>query len=118
VTISGSPLKISINTTSGADTGTYTVTIRTTETNSGLFENRSFNLLVKCVQSISSSSTLADVLYYITDPAIIRTPTYALTPADCLYELVLTVTLSDNSPLPGSIAYSAPSISIYELDYS
>jgi hypothetical protein len=33
----------------GADTGIYTVTIRTTETNSGLAEDRSFSLLVKCV---------------------------------------------------------------------
>ena len=50
--------------------------------------------------------------YYITDPAILRTPAYSLTPADCTYELVLTVTLSDNSPLPASITYLVPSISV------
>jgi hypothetical protein len=94
------------------------VTIRTTENNSGLSEERSFSLLVKCVQSISPDSVLAIVLYFITDPVITRTPTYALTPADCPNELVLTVTLSNNSLLPASITYLAPAISIHEMDYA
>ena len=93
-------------------TGTYTITIRTTETNSGLTNDQSFTLLVKCVQSIAPTSALADVLYYITDPAITRTPLYTLTPSDCTNELTLAVTLSDNSPLPVSITWLVPNINI------
>jgi hypothetical protein len=120
VTISGSPLKIQIYTTAGIDTGYYTVTIRTTETNSGLSNDRSFSLLVKCVQSMVPSTTLVDVTYWITDPVITRTPLYLLTPSDCKYELVLTVTLADDSPLPASITHSllSPDISIYETNYA
>lgn len=94
------------------------MTIRTTETNSGLAEDRSFTLLVKCVQSINTAGALSDVLYYITDPAITRTPLYSLTPSDCTYELVLTVTLADNSPLPASITYTAPNISVYSNTFA
>jgi len=39
VSIAGSPLAIQIYTTTASDTGIYTVTIRTTETNSGLFKD-------------------------------------------------------------------------------
>jgi len=46
VTLGGSPLKIQIYTTTGASTGNYSVTIKTTETNSGLNNSQSFNLLV------------------------------------------------------------------------
>ena len=74
--------------------------------------------MVKCVQSIAPTSALADVLYYITDQSITRTPLYTLTPSDCIYELTLAVTLSDNSPLPASITYSAPTISVYESNYA
>ena len=54
----------------------------------------------------------------MSDAAITRTPVFTLTPADCPYELVLTVTQIDNSPLPGSITYTAPSISTYETNYA
>ena len=67
---------------------------------------------------MTPTSALADVLYYITDPAITLTPLYTLTPSDCTYELTLAVTLSDNSPLPASISYSAPNISVFESNYS
>ena len=103
VTIGGSPAKIQIFTSVPTNIGTYTVSIETTETNSGLKDTRSFNLLVTCVSSIAVSSALADVVYFITDPAIIRVPTYNLTPANCLNELELTVTLDDGSPLPATI---------------
>ena len=52
------------------------------------------------------------MLYFITDPAETRTPAYDLTPADCPYELALTVTLIDDSPLPTSITYADPTISV------
>ena len=54
---------------------------------------------------------MAATTYYITDPVIpIAIPTYTLTPASCPYELVVTsVTLSDNSALPGSITFDGTS---------
>ena len=94
------------------------MTIRTTEANSGLFDDQSFNLLVKCVTGITPQATIPDVLYFITDPAETRTPAYNLTPADCPYELVLTVTLIDSSPLPTSITYTAPTISVQTNTYA
>lgn len=78
----------------------------------------SFTLVVSCVQSISTASTLSDVIYYITDPATTRTPAYSLTPSSCPNELVLTVTLSNGSALPASITYSAPNVSVYSTDYA
>jgi len=74
--------------------------------------------LVKCVLSIAPQAALTDVLYFITDPAITRTPAYNLTPSNCPYELVLTVTLSDGSPLPSSITYTAPTISVQTNAYA
>jgi len=74
--------------------------------------------LVKCVLSIAPQAALTDVLYFITDPAITRTPAYNLTPADCPYELVVTVTLSDNSSLPPSITYTAMTISVQTNTYA
>ena len=112
MTIGGSPAKIQIFTSTTSDTGTYTVSIKTTETNSGLTDTKNFSLLVKCVTAIAPSSSLTEVVYYITDPAITRTPSYNLTPSTCPNELVLTVTLSDDSPLPVAISYSAPNISV------
>ena len=58
------------------------------------------------------------MVYYITDPAITRTPSYTVTPSICPNELVLTVTLIDGSPLPVGIAYSAPNILVQTSDYS
>ena len=112
VTIGGSPAKIQIFTSAPSDIGQYTVSVETTETNSGLTDTISFNLLVTCVQSFAPSSALTDVVYYITDPAITRTPTYSVTPSTCLNELVLTVTLSDGSPLPATITFSSPNVSV------
>ena len=112
MTVGGSPAKIQIFTSKQSDIGTYTVSIETTETNSGLKDTRNFNLLVTCVSAIAPSAPLTDVVYYITDPAVTRTPTYSLTPSTCLNELVLTVTLSDGSPLPATISFSSPNISV------
>jgi hypothetical protein len=58
------------------------------------------------------------VVYYISDPAITRTPSYTVTPSICPNELVLTVTLIDGSPLPVGITYSAPNIIIQTSNYT
>jgi hypothetical protein len=118
VSIYGSPNTINIYTTDTTATGNYVVTIQTTETNSGLSDVRSFNLVIQCVSSIAISTSLTDVIYYIADSSIIRTPSYNLTPSTCPYELILTVTLSDGSPLPSSIQYNAPSIYVYTATYA
>jgi len=80
--------------------------------------SQTFSLLVKCVQSIAPVGTLAAVNYYITDTAITRTPSYTLIPSDCPNELVMSVSLIDNSPLPTSITFSQPIISVYQTDYA
>ena len=64
------------------------------------------------ISAITPLSTLSEVVYYISDPAITRTPSYSVLPSVCPNELVLTVTLSDGSPLPAAISYSAPNISV------
>jgi hypothetical protein len=64
------------------------------------------------ISTITLLSTLSDVVYYISDPAITRTPSYSVSPSVCPNELVLTVTLIDGSPLPVAISYSAPNISV------
>jgi hypothetical protein len=116
VTIAGSPAKILIFTDTPSHIGTYSVSIETTETNSGLKDTKSFSLLVTCVSAIAPAAPLNEVIYYITDPAITRTPIYNLTPSFCINELVLTVTLSDGSPLPAAIQYVAPNIQVETSD--
>ena len=116
VTIAGSPAKIQIFTDTPSHIGTYSVSIETTETNSGLKDTKSFSLLVTCVSAIAPAAPLNEVIYYITDPAITRTPIYNLTPSFCINELVLTVTLSDGSPLPAAIQYVAPNIQVETKD--
>ena len=114
--IGGSPAKIQIFTDTPSHIGTYSVSIETTETNSGLKDTKSFSLLVTCVSAIAPAAPLNEVIYYITDPAITRTPIYNLTPSFCINELVLTVTLSDGSPLPAAIQYVAPDIQVETSD--
>ena len=69
------------------------------------------------MQTITQTPALTNVVYYETDPAITRTPTYSLTPSDCPNELTLSVTQSDNSALPSSISYSAGTITVYASTY-
>jgi len=71
-----------------------------------------FILTVSCVQQITFINNVDPIVYFITDPAIIRTPTYSLTPSTCINELELTVTLIDGTSLPVAISYSAPNISV------
>jgi hypothetical protein len=111
VTIAGSPAKIQIFTDTPSHIGTYSVSIETTETNSGLKDTKSFSLLVTCVSAIAPAETLNDEpRYLIFDPTVTWTQKYDLTPSFCINELVLTVTLIDGSPLPDAITYTAPSI--------
>ena len=67
VTIVGT--KINIDTSDVSKVGNYTVTIRTTETNSALLNEQTFTLQVKCVTAIAPT-TLANVVYYLNDAAI------------------------------------------------
>ena len=94
------------------------MTIKTTETNSGLVDYQSFSLLVKCVQSITPVSSLSDIVYYITDPAETRSHAYSLLPADCPNELTYQVTLVNGDPLPASISYLSQTISVYSSVYA
>ena len=80
VTIVGT--KINIETSDTSKVGNYTVTIRTTETNSALFDDQSFTLRVKCVTAITPT-TLTDVIYYLNEDAIERSPAFTLTPNAC-----------------------------------
>ena len=104
-----------------ADVGTYTVTLTvafvTYSTISLTLSPFEVKINPCLISSITPLSTLSDVVYYITDPAITRTPSYNLTPSTCPNELVLTVTLSDGSPLPTAISYSAPNISVETMIY-
>lgn len=78
-------------------------------------------MTVVCVDSITPDP-IADLEYFITDPATVINPTYSLTPADCPNELVYSVTLSDLSALPASITFDntpgSEQISVSEADYS
>lgn len=77
--------------------------------------------MVSCVRIIEITAPLPDVVYFITDPVIERYPTFNLTPAGCPNELVYTVTLQNDTTLPGSITFAhggSPTISVEEQDYS
>lgn len=62
------------------------------------------------------------MIYYITDPAIERYPTFVLDPVGCPNELVYVVTQADDSALPGSVTFvdtpGNPVISTHEMDYA
>jgi hypothetical protein len=125
VTLVGDPFgspQIRIETLNIADTGIYSIDVIYTDTYSGLTKTDTFVLTVSCVSSIAPLSTLVDVLYYITDPAINSYPKYVLTPAGCPNELVFSVKLKDGSPLPSSIQFNntpaAETISVYETNYA
>jgi hypothetical protein len=117
VTISGS--KIQIHSTDPTDTGLtglFTITILTTETNSGLTNSQSFGLQVNCVTAITPSPALGTEAYYVTDSTKTIPVTFSLTPNGCPNFLVYTVTLADDSALPTPITYSNGVISIQTDD--
>lgn len=110
---------ISIYTTDVTKTGVYSIDVIYTDEYSGLLRTDTFVLTVSCVRTISTSSSLTDVMYYISDPAITRNPSYVLTPAGCPNELTYQVTQADGSALPGSIVFSSSTkiISVYETNW-
>lgn len=77
---------------------------------------------MSCVQQINIPTALTDVEYFITDAAILRYPTFLLTPTDCPNELVYVVTQQNDLVLPGSIVFnnnrSNPIISVEEQNYA
>jgi hypothetical protein len=70
VELTSGVFKVKILTADSADTGTYTVDVKFKENYSGLTHTNTFVLTVSCVQSIAVGSSMAPVLYYISDPAI------------------------------------------------
>jgi hypothetical protein len=103
-------------------TGFYTVTLQVDEEFSNTTRTISFNLLVTCVHSILTASTISNQLYYIGDPQkTLAIPTYTLTPNGCPIELNYSVTQTDGSALPNAIKLDAANfgsevIKIYETD--
>lgn len=84
----------------------------------------SFQLLVTCVRSIITASTIGSQLYYIGDPQIsVAVPTYTLTPGGCPVDLIYSVKLADGSALPNAIkldaaTYGSEVITIFETNTS
>jgi hypothetical protein len=78
--------------------------------------------VVSCVQTIAPASALADVVYYISETAITRTPAFILTPIGCPNELTYVVTLANGSALPSSIVFNSlpgsETISVFESNYT
>jgi len=113
---------VRIETSDATNTNTYVIEVKTTDNQSGLFKSQTFTLVVSCVQQINIPAALTDVEYFITDAAILRYPTFILTPADCPNELVYVVTRHNDLVLPGSIVYNNnrnnPIISVEEQNYA
>ena len=124
VTLVGDPSatpQIQILTTNAAHTGVYTISVIYTDKFSGLQMTDSFVLIVSCVRQISQPSSIAPVVYFITDPKIAVTlPVYQVTPSACPYELVVSaVTLSNGDPLPPAISFDgANTVNVFENAYS
>lgn len=113
---------ISVGTQNEEDVGSYLVTLKVEFASfpeiSLILNPFEVNINLCLITAITPSSTLNDVVYYITDPAITRTPSYNTTPSGCSSGLELSVTLSDGSPLPAAITYNATTISVQTNDYS
>ena len=52
---------------------------------------------------MNPAKTISNIVYYVTDPAIIIPISYILTPSGCPNELIYHVSLQDGTFLPGSI---------------
>ena len=100
-------MKIQVQTSTYSNTGLYTITIKTTETNSGLTDTKSFTLLVTCVTAVTPSISMAPITYFIGDTSIgTLIPAYTLTPPGCPNELTYSVTMSNNSVLPSQFTFT------------
>ena len=107
VTIAGSPLKINVQTTNVSNYGSYTITIRTTETKSGLIDSKSFTLLVSCFTSLTPSISMASVIYFVGDSTISTLiPSYTTTPSGCTKSWIYSVKMADNSALPAQFTFT------------
>jgi hypothetical protein len=91
--------------------------VKYTDEYSTLERTTTFVLTVSCVRSIAIASTLTEVEYWIRDTKITRTPIYNISPSNCPYELVLTVTLDPSGDLPHAITNTDPTITVEETDY-
>lgn len=122
VVIDGSPLKIQIQTAVYSNTGIYTISILTTETRTGITDTKNFQLLVSCVQSISTG-VMTPITYWIGDPLIVTpVPVYTLSPSGCPYELTYSVSFSDGNPLSSQFTFTSTTgseaINVYETNLS
>ena len=99
-------------------TGVHVVTVGVFEEYSQITKTFSFNLTVTCVRSITTASTINDVIYYVGDPKIdTGIPSYSITPSGCSPEVIYSVQLADGSALPLSIAFDGSTIiSVFEED--
>lgn len=63
----GPPAMVKILTLSYSNVGTYTVSVKTTDTTTSINQTTQFSLIVYCLSSLTPV-THADVVYYIGDP--------------------------------------------------
>jgi hypothetical protein len=83
-------LILTIFTTDLDDTGVYTIEITIEDSISGETAVNTFELTVSCVQTITQTSTIDPVVYYIRDtPTDVVFPTYTISPSGCPYEIVI-----------------------------
>lgn len=96
------------------------MTLRATETTSGLTDNSAFQLTVYCASSITLAAPVTDVTYYLTETAIQVPVSFATTPASCPHNFVYTATRADGSALPSAITFnpSTAVIRVYSGSYS
>lgn len=68
-------------------TGWHTVAIQIYEEYSQTTKDSTFQLLVECVQSLTPTSQINDIVYYVGDPDIeIMTPGYEVNPIGCPFD--------------------------------
>lgn len=118
VTLVGSPAQINVYTINTANAGTYTVTIRVTETASGLTNDQTFSIQVRCATSLDPSATITTKTYYIADVALTFSTSYVVTPSTCPKSITYVATLANGDPLPAVISLTGQSFTIYSTNYS
>jgi hypothetical protein len=94
------------------------VTVRATESNSGLTYDFSFVLTVRCATSINPSSTYANQSYFVGATAISFSVFYVPTPSTCPKSISYVATLSNGDPLPVGITFTSPTFTIYSADFN
>jgi len=79
---------ISVSTT--ANVGSYTVSIKTLDSNTGIFDVQTFTLIVRCLSSITVGA-VTNVSYSIGTVKQTRVPVSTLSPSTCSATLTYTV---------------------------